>query len=238
MAFVTKKAARLEDPGAELLDRMTGFWDQYGRVALAVAVVVVAAGAIGVLYLRSRASTEARASGKLAEAEILFWQGYYPRSYDEALKVIKDFPGTESAFEAHRLAGDDAFWRDAPDYRRAAEEYRAYLAHRKTGMLADGARRSLAAALEGEAASLQRRGAPEAEARYRDAASTYEGLVGKMPDRESSAEFLLSAARCYRRINQPQEAARRLQRVIAEYGETASANRARVELAEVTASAH
>jgi len=31
---VHRAAARLEDPGAELLDRATGAWDRYGRIVL------------------------------------------------------------------------------------------------------------------------------------------------------------------------------------------------------------
>src|SRR5262249_59025475 len=131
--------------------------------------------------MRSRTSTESQASGKLAEAEIMFWQGYYPRSYDEAQQVIKQYPSSESAIEAHRLAGDNAFWRDPPDYAKAGDEYRAYLARKKTGLLADGVRRSLASALESQAAALQLRGSPEAGGRVRAGAPAFERPVGERP---------------------------------------------------------
>ena len=236
MTFATKKSTRLKDPGAELLDQFTGYWDRYGRVTLAVLGVVAVAGVGALLYLRARSVTESKASGQLAQGEIMFWQGYYARSTEVAQQVIKQFPGTESASEAHRLAGDDAYWLDPPDFKKSVAEYRLYLKHRERGLLADAARRSLANALESEAGVLQVQGHPaEAVPLFREAADTYESLVGRFPDRETAAEFLLAAARCYRRIGQPQEAARRLERVTGEFGETQMANRARIELAEVTA---
>ncbi len=237
MALVTRKTTRLEDPGAELLDRLTGFWDRYGRLTMGVLGAIAAMLVVGLLYLRAQAATEEKAAGKLAEAEIMFWQGYYPRSYDSALQLIKQYPGSQSAIEAHRLAGDDAYWRGEPgDFRKSVDEYRTYLKHRGKGMLADAARRSLAYALESDANTLRSQGKTgEAEAEFREAASTYESLVGTFPDRESSAEFLFASARCFRLLNQREEAAKRLQRLVDQFGETATANRARIELAEVTA---
>jgi len=239
LALATKKHTRLEDPGAELLDRLTGYWDRFGRLATSVVGAIVAVAVIGLLYLRAQSGTEEKAAGKLAEADILFWQGYYPRSYDAAQQVIKLYPGTRSAIEAHRLAGDDAYWRGEPgDFQKSVDEYRAYLKHHRSGLLADAARRSLAYALESNAAVLGSQGrSAEAEGQLREAASTYEGLVGKFADRESSAEFLFGTARCYRQLNQPQEAAKRLKRLVDEFGDTAISGRARIELAEVTAAA-
>ena len=236
MSLVTKKSSRLKDPGADLLDTLTGFWDRWGRLTLSVAGVVVAAGVILVLVQRSRHDREVQASGKLAEAEIMFWQGYYPRSYESAQQVIRDFGGTDAATEAHRIAGDDAYWRGEPgDFRKAADEYRAYLKARGTGLRADAVRRSLAYALESDASALRAQGrTADAAAGFREAAATYEGLVGKFPDRESSSEFLFASARCWRELGQKAEAVKRLQRVLDEFGETATANRARIELAEVT----
>ena len=57
-------------------------------------------------------------------------------------------------------------------------------------------------------------------------------------DRESSAEFLFSAARCQRALNRPKEAERTLLRLVEEYGETAYANRARIMRAELAAAPH
>jgi lipopolysaccharide biosynthesis regulator YciM len=87
-------------------------------------------------------------------------------------------------------------------------------------VLADAARRSLAYALE-------------SDRQYAEAATLYESLVGKI-DRESSAEFLAAAARCHRALNQPAEAAKRLQRLVDEFGETSAVNLARIHLAELS----
>jgi tetratricopeptide (TPR) repeat protein len=222
-----------------LLDRLTGFWYRYGRLVTSVVGALAAVAVVGFLYFRAQAGTEEKAAGKLAEADIMFWQGYYPRSYDAAQQVIKQFPGSRSAVEAHRLAGDAAYWRgESGDFQKAIDEYRAYLKHRRPGLLAEAGRRSLAYALESNASMLRAQGkAGEAEPQLREAATTYESLVGKFPDRESSAEFLFGAARCYRQLSQPQEAAKRLKRLVDEFGETTTAYRARIELAEVTAGA-
>jgi tetratricopeptide (TPR) repeat protein len=219
LTLATRKSARLADPGAELLDRLGGLWEQFGRIALGVAGVVVVAGGVTFLYLRSQANTEEQAAGKLAEANVMFWSGYYQQSLDRSRQVAQQFPNAPSGIEAHRLAGDDAYW--LGDFKTASAEYRRYLDRVKTGLLADAARRSLANALE-------------SDGQYKQAADGYELLVGKF-DRESSAEFLYGAARCYRRLNQPAEALRRLQRLVDEFGETAVANRARIAQAELSA---
>ena len=209
---------RLEDPGAELLDRVTGFWGRYGRVATIVlgAVVVVGAGAF--FTLRSRAAAEEQAASKFAEANILFWQGDYARSQQVAKQVSTEFAQTPSGVDAHRLAGDDAFWQG--NFKEAIAEYRRFLDQKKTGLISDAVRRSLAYSLE-------------SDQQFKDAEPIYLGLVGVF-ERESSAEFLAAAARCERNMNHPQEAAKLLNRLLDEYGETSYANRARMELAGLT----
>lgn len=202
-----------------MVDRIIGAWTRYGRVALIVVGVVVAAAAVTFLVLRSRAATEEEAAGKLAEGNVMFWSGYYQQSLDRAKQVAQQYPGTPSGIEAHRLAGDNAFW--LGDFKTAVAEYRRYLDKAKPGLLADAARRSLAYSLE-------------SSGQYKQAADTYESLVGKF-ERESSAEFLYAAARCYRQLHQPAEAQKRLQRLADEFGETSVANRARIAEAELSA---
>jgi tetratricopeptide (TPR) repeat protein len=218
LALESKKS-RLEDPGAKLLDSLASSWNQYGRAVL-IALGVVAAVAVGiVLTLRSRAAAEEQAAGRLAEASIFFWQGDYPRSLQMARQVAEQWPGAPSGIDAHRLAGDDQYWMG--NFKEATAEYRRYLDHRKTGILADAVRRSLASSLE-------------SEHQFKEAAATYESLVGVF-DRATSAEFLLAAARCYAQLHQPREAEQRIQRLLDEYGETPSANRGRIMRAELAA---
>jgi tetratricopeptide (TPR) repeat protein len=218
LALQIRKSARIEDPGAELLDRFSGYWARFGRIALGVAGVTVAAAAVGFLSVRSRAANEERAAGELAEASVLYWRGDYVNSLARARQIIQQFPSTPSGIDAHRLAGDNAYWNG--DMKTAITEYRAYLDRQKNGVLADAVRRSLAYALESDGKNIE-------------AAAAYEGLVGKL-DRESSAEFLAAAARCYRAAGQPAEAVKRLQRLIGEFGETSFASPARMELAEIS----
>ena len=182
----------------------------------------MAAVAVVFLFMRSRAATEEQAAGVLAEANVLFWNGNYPQSLERANRVAQQFPDTPSGIEAHRLAADDAYW--TGDFKTAIAEYRRYLSRVKPGLLGDAARRSLANSLE-------------SSGQYAEAAQTYESLIGKF-DRESSAEFLYSAARCYRLLKQPAVAAQRLQRLTDEFGETTISNRARIAQAELAAQSH
>jgi tetratricopeptide (TPR) repeat protein len=214
-----QESARLEDPGAKLLDAISSRWTRYGRMAL-IGVGVVAAIVLAAFFiLRARTAAEEQAAGKLAEANLFFWQGLYDRSLPMARQVAEQWPDSPSGVDARRLAGDDLFWLGR--FKEAAAEYRLYLAKQKTGLIPDAVRRSLAYALESDQQS-------------KEAAPVYESLVGKF-DRESSAEFLYAAARCYRQTNQPKEADSRLKRLLDEYGETSYANRARVARAELGA---
>jgi tetratricopeptide (TPR) repeat protein len=210
-----RRGAKLEDPGAELLDRMTGFWTRWGRIALGVLGGAVVIFAVVFFSVRARAAQEDQAAGRLAEANLLFWQGDYTRSLQMAKQIIEQYPSTPSGNDAHRLAGDNAFW--SGDFKTSITEYNKYLEREQHGLLADATRRSLAYALD-------------SDGQYAKAAPIYDGLVGVF-DRESSAEFLMAAARCYRQINEPSEAAKRLRRVIDEFGETSSAIYAREGLA-------
>jgi tetratricopeptide (TPR) repeat protein len=124
--------------------------------------------------------------------------------------------------DALRLAGDSQFWLGR--FREAAGDYRHYLERNKSGLIADAVRRSLAYCLE-------------SDRQYKEAAALYEGLVGRF-ERESSAEFLYAAARCYRQLRQPAEADQRLKRLLDEFGETSYANRARILRAELAAAPH
>ena len=217
-----QKSARLEDPGARLLDDLASRWARYGRMVLiglgAVAVVVVAV----VLFARSKAADEEQAAGKLAEANLFFWQGAYDRSLPMAKQVAEQYPDSPSGIDAHRIAGDDQFW--LGKFKESAAEYQLYLDKRKSGLLADAVRRSQAYALE-------------SDHQFKAAAPVFEGLVDRF-DRESSAEFLFAAARCYRQLNQPKEADARLKRLLDEYGETSYANRARILRAELAAASN
>jgi tetratricopeptide (TPR) repeat protein len=219
LTLATRKHARLEDPGAELLDRVSLHWNRYGKIVLGVVIGLLVVGGGVFFAMRSRAATESQAAGRLAEANIMFWSGYYQQSLDRAKQVAQQYPNAPSGLEAHRLAGDNSYW--LGDFKNAAAEYRRYLDKAKPGLLADAARRSLAYSLE-------------SSGQYKEAADTYESLVGKF-ERESSAEMLYAAARCYRLLNQPAEAIKRLKRLTEEFGETQMSNRARIAQAELGA---
>jgi predicted negative regulator of RcsB-dependent stress response len=214
-----QKAAHLDDPGAKLIDSLTSIWNRFGIAAIITLVVIVVVAGGAFLVQRSRAADEQDAAGKLAEANVYFWRGAYDRSLQAAREVSGQWPGAPSGVDALRLAGDSYFWMG--NYKEAAAQYEQYLAKRKSGLLTDAVRRSLAYTLE-------------TNQQPKEAAAAYEGLVGKF-DRESSAEFLYAAARCYLQLKQPGEADLRLKRLVDEYGETTYALRARIQRAELAA---
>lgn len=222
MALESQKTARLEQPGAEVLEQATAIWDRYGRILLWVVGAAAVLGGAAFFLLRTRATAEEAAAGRLAEANVLFWQGDYARSLELSKQISAQYPSAPSGIDAHRLTADNAFW--AGDFKSSVAEYRRYLDKVKSGLLADAARRSLAYALE-------------SDGQYLEAAKAYEALIGRF-DRTSSAEFLGACARCHRLAGKRDEAIRRLQRLESEFGETSYAQAARVELAELSAAAH
>ena len=209
-----------EPEGAHLLEQIQVWWAGNQRIVLGVLAGIVVVGAGLAFQLRTRAVQEDQAAGRLAEASVYYWQGDYARSLELAKQVYAQYGSAPSGIEAHRLAGDNAFW--TGEFKAAVTEYQRYLEKTKTGLLADAARRSLAYALESDNQPLE-------------AAKLYDQLVGRF-DRTSSAEFLVASARCYRNARQPAEAIRRLKRVDQEFGDTSYAQLARVELGELTAS--
>lgn len=217
MRLDSRRRARLEDPGAEALDRVTAFWTEYGRIVLGVFAAVIAVVAIFYFVQRGRLANEEAAAQRLAEANLFFWQGQYTQSLDIARDVSTQFSGTKSGVDAYRLIGDNAFW--TGDYAAAAEAYRTYLDKEKSGLLHDAVSRSLAYTLE-------------TQGQYAEAGALYASLVGKF-DRESDAEFLVAAARSYREAGQDAEAVKHLQRLVDEYGETSYARSGREMLAEL-----
>jgi tetratricopeptide (TPR) repeat protein len=215
----SQHSTRLEQPGAEIMVPVVRFWERFGHLALGVVAGLAVVGVVGYFSLRSRHAAEEAAAAKLAEASIYYWQGDYQRSLQIAREAAEQYGSTASGLDAHRQAGDAAYW--GGDFKTSVAEYRRYLAKNSSGLLADAARRSLAYALE-------------SNQQYQEASREYEALIGHF-DRGSSAEFLLASARCFAAANQPGEAMTRLQRLVDEFGETEYANRARIELAELQA---
>lgn len=221
MSLESRKGTALQDPGAEMLDQVTSLWERYGRIILGALVAVVAVAAVAYFTIRSNATQEVSASEKLAQANALFWQGDYDRSKSIADETAKQYGGTPSGIDALRISGDNAYWRG--NWKDAITQYKAYLGKSGSGLMGNVVRRSLAYAYE-------------SDKQQAEAAKLYDGLVGVF-DRESSAEFLAASARCHEALGNKAEAVKRLQRLTDEFGETSYASRARVKLAELSASA-
>lgn len=206
----------------QVVDSVTSFWDRFGRVVIGVVVAVIAVGAIAFYTIQNNEKQNAAAAEKLAEANAMFWNGDYDRSKTLAEGVIKQFGGTANGNDARRVAGDAAYWKG--QWKDAITQYKAYLAKQSGGIVAQGVRRSLAYSYE-------------SDKQYAEAAKLYDQLVGVF-ERESSAEMLAASARCLEAANNKPEAAKRLQRLVDEFGDTSYANRSRVKLAELTAPAN
>lgn len=218
MSLESRKNTALDDPGAELLDKASSLWQQYGRVILG-SVVALAVVALAAYYVTTgNARKENDASEKLSEANNLFWRADYDRSRQLAQDVARQFPGTPSGTDALRISGDDAYWRGK--WKEAIADYSAYLAKSSTGLIADAVRRSLAYAQESNGQNL-------------DAAANYAKLVGVF-DRESSAELLLASARCMLAAKNPGEARKLYQRVLDEYPDASSQQQARIALGRLS----
>jgi len=218
LSLESRKNTVLEDPAHEMTDRLQSLWDRFGRLALGVLAAIVVLGVGYYFTAQANARRENDASARLSEANQLFWQGDYDRSRTMSEEVAKQFKGTPSGTDALRIAGDNAYWKG--EWKVAIGHYRAYLGKQATGLVADGVRRSLAYSLESD-------GQPA------EAVKLYDQLVGRF-ERESSAEFLFASARCYQTLGKPEEALRRAQRIVNEFGETSYSMPARVLVAELS----
>lgn len=217
MSLETQKS-HIEDPGADLLDRAQGLWNRYGQPLL-IALLVVAAGAIGAYYwMNGQARQENAASEKLAQANDLFWRADYDRSRTLAQEVSKAYPNTPSGIDALRIAGDDAYWRG--NWKDAITDYEAYLKKNSSGIIANGVRRSLAYA-------------QESTGQFEAAAGNFDKLIGVF-DRESSGELLFSSARCLVAAKKPDDAKTRLQRILDEFPDSGYQLQARMELGRLS----
>ena len=213
MSLETRKNA-IEDPGAELLDRATGLWEQYGRTTLYVVVGVLVLGIAGYYWKTGQDRRENSAAEKLAQANELFWRADYDRSRQIAQEVSKQFSGTPSGTDALRISGDNSYWRG--NWKEAIADYKAYLKANNSGLIASTVKRSLAYALE-------------SDGQYAEAVPLYTSLVGVF-ERESSGEMLFAAARCQLALQKREEAKALLQRVVDEFPDSSFQLQARIEL--------
>lgn len=217
MSLETRKNA-IEDPGAELLDRATGLWEQYGRVALYVVVGVLVLGIAGYYWKTGQDRRENSAAEKLAQANELFWRADYDRSRQIAQEVSKQYSGTPSGTDALRIAGDNAYWRG--NWKEAIADYKAYLKSNNSGLIANTVKRSLAYSLD-------------SDGQYAEAASLYTSLVGVF-ERESSGELLFAAGRCQLALKKPDEAKALFQRIVDEFPDSSFQLQARIELGKLS----
>lgn len=189
-------------------------------VGIAVGAVVVAA-VVTMWISKAQAKAEGDANRILAEASANYWQGSYGRTIQLADQVLESYKTTRAANDARRMKGDALFWSGSFD--SAATLYKEYLSHERPDSPVKGAvQQSLAAALE-------------SKHDFPGAARLYEELAPNAPDRSSTADLFMSAARSYRAANQPDKAKAVYEKVANDYKETTFAREAEVILGELAA---
>ena len=218
MSLESRRSTALQDPGAEMVDRMTGLWDRYGRTVLVALAGIVVIVAVTLLTIRHNKEQNNLASKGVAEASYLFRRGDLEHAKSTAAEVVKNYGSTPSGNDAHRITGDVAFW--SGSFKDAVTEYKAYLSKNGSGFAADCVRRSLAYALDNDKQTAE-------------AAKTYDQISNAF-DRETNAEMLYAAARCFLATGDKASATTRLQKISQELGETSYAMKARVKLAEIS----
>lgn len=207
-----------DDPGAAFIDRVQGTWNQHGRNILIVVGALLVVG-LGSYYMKNQnARKEEAAAKELIPANDLFWQGQYDRARASAKEVAKKYAGSPSGNDALRIAGDAAFW--LSDAKDAVASYESYLKANGSGLVADGVRRSLAYAYENAG-------------RAEDAAKMFDRVAGAF-DRESNAEMLNSAGRCWLAANKPENAKKSWQRILDDFPDASYQLQARIELGRLS----
>jgi len=144
---LVESSSRLEDSGAELLDRLSGFWSAYGRIALRRGAVV-ATGLVVFFTSRSRATAEDQARAGWGEASLYYFQATWSRSRDRAPVPADQFGITESGLDGPSVMGDASFWSN--DFKTAVARVPALPGAGAPGTAGGCATRSLAYALEND----------------------------------------------------------------------------------------
>ena len=199
-----------------------GDWVQNNLRVVGIVLGAVILAALAAMWIsKAQAKAEGDANRILAEASANYWQGGYTRTIQLADQVLEGYKTTKAANDARRMKGDALFWSGSFD--SAATLYKDYLAHERSDTpVRLAVQQSLAFALE------SKRDFPAA-------ATLYEELAVKAPDRASAADFLMSAARAYREASQPDKARALYKKVADEYQETPFARDAEVMLGELEA---
>jgi len=208
-----------EDPVIVSWARFQDWFMDNARVVLGVVGVVVAVLLIGGLWLKSRADSEAKASGQLAEASALYWRGEYGPLSQRAVDIRHEYPGTKAAAEATRMLGDAYFWQG--DFKQATNYYQEYLKSVSANSpLRAGVERSL-----GQAQESQRL--------FKEAAEQYEKSAKDFTSRMDQADNYMSAGRCYEALGDYARAKTTFDKVANEYTDTPMSNEAQIRLGEI-----
>ena len=195
------------------------FYEAHKREFLYAAVALVAIIAFAFYYSNSKKAAEQTASVEFAKGKAAYDNG----NYDAAIGILEaltaDFDGTRGAASGTIVLAK--CYMSKGQYKEAEQTFKKYLDD-----YGDDPIFSLAATA-GIAASY------EAQGDYGKAAQAYERAAKKYSDSFKAPEFLLSAARCYKKVNQPQDAKRVLNELIETYPKSQVVSDAKLLLGEL-----
>lgn len=193
------------------------------KIVGGVLAAIVVAAVAGLFISRANQRANAEANSTIAEASVHYWQGNYVRTIQLTDQVLSTFGQTSAANDARRLKADALFWQGAFD--SSAMLYKTYLSkHPQDDPLRRAVQMSLAFALE-------------SNKDYAGAGKLYEELATKAPDRSTTADLLIAAARSYREAKQPDKSKALYEKVANDYKDTTYARDAEVALGELLAQA-
>ncbi len=188
---LTKRQIK-EDPLVTAAFRGAQVWEQHGTRILLVLGGVALVLLLVFFVSRSRAQSEAQASGNVFRARMSLAQQDYPTATQMLKEIVDSAPGTHAAREAMMLLGDAYATQGKPT--EAANWYRRFLA--KAGR--DHEAKEIG--LQGLATSLEDRGD------FTQAAATYDELAKIGTTDNERGRALMAEARCLSKAGQTKKA--------------------------------
>lgn len=222
MLSARKKFTRKElhkDPLLEKIANVTDYakTNQDQLTKILTGVVVVIAVVWGYMYYRSSINEESM--NRLVSAEQAYLSGDHREAIRRLAKYLTEFEGTSGGGLATYYLANSYYQTDQYDF--ALEQYELYVDDYADSELLT------AAAMGGRAACL------EAQSKYDEAAGAYISAIAKYPDYYLRAEYMMSAARCYKMLGNTEQAKEWYDKVVAEYPESTTAREAKLAIDEL-----
>lgn len=199
--------------------KVRDFYDVHQRTLTYAFVGVLAVLMLGIFMYRSKQAAEQKSSVEFARGKAAFESGDYDAAIDILESLAEDFSGTKSAGMGILYLGKAYLQKG--NFEQAEHDFREYLEDYSDDPILE------IAAATGIAVSYDERGD------YANAAIFYEKAAMDHKDSFKAPELLLSAARCFRLAEKPEEARRVLKKIVDAYPESQSVTEAKMYLSEL-----